>query len=408
MMGGIAALSGDRESPGSLEAMAAALGHRGVISGWSRGARVVSVGGASADEGLGRSGPMSLALDGVILNSEALGKELVSRGAWLPSGASAATVLLQAVTASSGATPVNQLIGALYRVMGGWAVVAAIPSGLVALRDPSGLRPLWMGRRDGVWGVATESSALVAGGLDVLRGLAPGEMVLLGNSVESVRPFSRGAVRPCLRERVVGLRLDARVDDGGSPMDGYGLRHALGEVLAERHGAPADVVVALDGAAGPVGAGFAARAGIPLVPAWACGAPSWVASPSAVLEKRVVLTILGDLPATDLAGAVGGLRRAGASSVHVRRALPMRLSACPLGVDRTPWHGSPDASSSARAAELGLVARADSISALALEEVQERLGGVLAEGCGGCMGGQLAEGAGISPPTSQLALFQLG
>src|SRR5690606_6002522 len=68
------------------------------------------------------------------------------------------------------------------RARGGYAVIAHISSfGMVAFRDPHGIRPLCLGKREtenGVeWMLASESVALTGCGFALVRDIAPGEAV---------------------------------------------------------------------------------------------------------------------------------------------------------------------------------------------------------------------------------------
>src|SRR6185369_4667889 len=76
------------------------------------------------------------------------------------------------------------------RVRGSYAVIALIAShGLLAFRDPFGIRPLTIGKRmaeDGrvEWAIASESLLHESGGYESVRGVAPGEAVFITNGGE--------------------------------------------------------------------------------------------------------------------------------------------------------------------------------------------------------------------------------
>jgi len=121
------------------------------------------------------------------------------------------------------------------RCTGGYAVVMMIIGyGIVAFRDPSGIRPLVLGERD-VDGkkdymVASESVALDVLQFDRLRDVQPGECVYVENSgVLHSREFD-GEVRhtPCIFEYVYFARPDSILDD----LSVYKARLRMGEQLA--------------------------------------------------------------------------------------------------------------------------------------------------------------------------------
>ena len=120
------------------------------------------------------------------------------------------------------------------RVQGSYAVVALIAGfGLLAFRDPWGIRPLCMGRgSDGTVMVASESVALEGTSLRLERDIAPGEAILVHEDgrVESAQCAEHAELHPCIFEYVYLARPDS-VMDGISV---YQARLNMGETLAKR------------------------------------------------------------------------------------------------------------------------------------------------------------------------------
>ncbi len=120
------------------------------------------------------------------------------------------------------------------RVKGSYAVVALIAGhGLLAFRDPYGIRPLCMGKgAEGEFIVASESVAIEGTGYQVDRDLAPGEAVFvdLQGRVHARQCAARPMLHPCMFEFVYLARPDS-VMDGISV---YQARLNLGETLAQR------------------------------------------------------------------------------------------------------------------------------------------------------------------------------
>ncbi len=129
-------------------------------------------------------------------------------------------------------------VGALHkRVRGSYAAIALITGhGLLAFRDPFGIRPLCFGESDGASGpelmVASESVALEGTGHKLLRDVAPGEAIFvdLGGSVHARQCAEHPTLNPCMFEYVYLARPDS-VMDGVSV---YQARLNLGETLAQR------------------------------------------------------------------------------------------------------------------------------------------------------------------------------
>jgi len=120
------------------------------------------------------------------------------------------------------------------RIKGSYAVIALIAGyGLLAFRDPFGIRPLCIGRSaDGTRMLASESVAL-EGTLHTLeRDVAPGEAVFLHNDgrLEAQQCADNSSLNPCVFEYVYLARPDS-VMDGISV---YQARLNMGETLAKR------------------------------------------------------------------------------------------------------------------------------------------------------------------------------
>ncbi len=120
------------------------------------------------------------------------------------------------------------------RVKGSYAVVALIAGhGLLAFRDPYGIRPLCMGKgADGEFIVASESVAIEGTGYQVDRDVAPGEAVFvdLQGQVHARQCAARPTLHPCMFEFVYLARPDSVIDG----ISVYQARLNLGETLAQR------------------------------------------------------------------------------------------------------------------------------------------------------------------------------
>ncbi|KZZ41459.1 MAG: amidophosphoribosyltransferase [Saccharospirillaceae bacterium] len=123
------------------------------------------------------------------------------------------------------------------RVRGGYAVVAMICGyGIIAFRDPNGIRPAIYGSRETENGkeymVASESVALDAAGFKIERDIAPGEAIVLTEQGElfTQQCAENTQLVPCIFEHVYFARPDSIIDG----MSVYKARLHMGEKLAER------------------------------------------------------------------------------------------------------------------------------------------------------------------------------
>jgi amidophosphoribosyltransferase len=122
------------------------------------------------------------------------------------------------------------------RVRGAYAVVALVVGyGILAFRDPHGIRPLVYGRRESAEGleymVASESVAMDALGFELVRDVEPGEAVFI--DVEG-RVYTRQCAEhpfysPCIFEFVYLARPDSIMDN----VSVHKARMRMGEYLAE-------------------------------------------------------------------------------------------------------------------------------------------------------------------------------
>jgi amidophosphoribosyltransferase len=123
------------------------------------------------------------------------------------------------------------------RCRGGYAVVALVPGyGIVAMRDPHGIRPLVYGSRDVngeiEYAVASESVALDVLGFKMIRDVAPGEALYItaagrlhARQCADPRPHT-----PCIFEHVYLARPDSMMDR----ISVYKARLRMGEKLAAK------------------------------------------------------------------------------------------------------------------------------------------------------------------------------
>ncbi len=123
------------------------------------------------------------------------------------------------------------------RVKGAYAVVAMIAgAGVLAFRDPCGIRPAVIGYNETEAGteymVASESVAVDALGFRVLRDIAPGEAVFIDEegNFHSQQCAPESSLNPCIFEYVYLARPDSLID-GASV---YEARLNMGEKLAEK------------------------------------------------------------------------------------------------------------------------------------------------------------------------------
>jgi amidophosphoribosyltransferase len=192
--------------------------------------------------------PCGIALghNGNLINSDALSHELFSQDRRHINTESDSEVLLNCFAhelsrhTRDGLHPDDifaAVDGVYRRCKGGYAAVALIAGvGLVAFRDPNGIRPAVVGRREAPEGpefiVASESVVLDILGFELVSDIAPGECVFITLDGEMHRRVSDLAesYTPCMFEYVYFARPDSMIDD----LSIYKARLRMGEALAEK------------------------------------------------------------------------------------------------------------------------------------------------------------------------------
>ena len=123
------------------------------------------------------------------------------------------------------------------RCRGAYAVVAMIAGyGMLAFRDPFGIRPLIVGVNEGMGGpeyvVASESVALEPLGFSVLRDVAPGEAIFVDQAggFHARQCAANASLNPCIFEYVYLARPDSVID--GTSV--YEARLRMGGALARQ------------------------------------------------------------------------------------------------------------------------------------------------------------------------------
>ncbi|MDY6991776.1 MAG: amidophosphoribosyltransferase [Pseudomonadota bacterium] len=123
------------------------------------------------------------------------------------------------------------------RCRGGYAVVAMITGyGIVAFRDPFGIRPLVFGQHETPQGteyiIASESAAINVLGFELIRDVAPGEALFIDvqGRVYKRQCADNAAYAPCIFEIVYMARPDSIIDG----ISVYKARMRMGKSLAKK------------------------------------------------------------------------------------------------------------------------------------------------------------------------------
>jgi len=293
-------------------------------------------------------GGFAVAHNGNISNAMKMRRTLNRRGSIFQS-TSDTEVIIHLVATSQEVQPLDRIVDALHQVEGAYSLLMLTEQGLIACRDPLGIRPLVMGRIGDSVIFASETVALDVIGAHYERDVQPGEMVLVnGDGVRSFRPFAAANPRPCIFEHVYFSRPDS-VADGTSV---YESRKNIGAELSREAPVEVDIVVPVPDSGVPAAIGYSQASGVPfelgIIRSHYVGRtfiqPSQEvrhlgvklkhnANSALIKGKRVVLIDDSIVRGTTSVKIVQMMRDAGAAEVHMRIASPPTRHSCFYGVD---------------------------------------------------------------------------
>lgn len=333
------------------------------------------------------SGGFAVAHNGNISNAVRVRRDLNRRGSIFQS-TSDTEVIIHLVATSTQRTLLDRLIDAMKQVEGAYSLICLTTEGMIACRDPLGVRPLVMGRLGDSYIFASETVALDVVGATFLRTVEPGEIVIVSDQgVRSHRPFANVRPRPCIFEHIYFSRPDS-VLDGASV---YEVRKAIGAQLARENPVEADYVVPVPDSGVPAAIGYAQESKIPfelgIIRSHYVGRtfiqPSDAvrhlgvklkhnANSALIHGKKLVLIDDSIVRGTTSLKIVQMLREAGAREVHMRIASPPTRHSCFYGVN-TPDRAKLLAAQM-NVAQMNDYIKADSLAFISIDGLYRALG----------------------------------
>lgn len=351
-------------------------------------------------------GGFALAHNGNLTNANTLRRQLISQGSIFQSS-SDTEVFMHLVSTSRADSIEDKLVHALRQVKGAYSLVALQEGMLMGVRDPSGVRPLVIGRLGEGYILTSETCALDIIGAEYERDVEPGEMIIItSEGLRSYCPFEKTPPRFCIFEYVYFARPDSRVEQKSV----YETRKAIGQELAREAGIDADIVVPVPDSGVPAAIGFAQEAGIPfdlgIIRNHYVGRTfieptdqvrhlgvklKHNANSSILAGKRVILVDDSIVRGTTSKKIVNMVREAGATEVHMRIASPPTTHSCFYGVD-TPERSKLLAANHG-VEEMCRLIEADSLSFVSMDGLYRAVGEAkrnngLPQYCDACFSGE--------------------
>ena len=334
-------------------------------------------------------GTLALAHNGNLVNTKELRDELAQNGAIFHTTTDSEVIAYCIARERVHTKSVEEaILHTASKIKGAYGLVIASPRKLIGVRDPLGLKPLCLGKRDDSYVIASESCALTAIGAQFLRDIRPGEIVTITrNGITSNFDLCQSQQAHCIFEYIYFARLDSELD--GIPV--YESRLRAGAALAKAYPADADLVVGVPDSGLAAAQGFSDASGIPFGLAFYKNSyvgrtfikptqkerESSVRLKLSVLEpavrgKNIVLVDDSIVRGTTIANLIHLLKHAGAKNVHVRICSPPFLYPCYFGTD-VPSNKQLIASSHS-VEEIRQLIGADSLGYMRIEDLQSMVG----------------------------------
>jgi amidophosphoribosyltransferase len=293
-------------------------------------------------------GGLSIAHNGNLTNAYQIRRRLVRQGCIFQSTCDTETII-HLIAISHYSTVVDRMIDALRHLEGAYSLIAQTRRKLIGVRDPSGVRPLVLGRRGEAYILASETCAFDIIGAEFVRDVEPGEIVVIDDDgIRSIKPFGKMPSRFCIFEYIYFARPDSVVEGRNV----YDVRKRIGAQLAEESGVPADMIVPVPDSGVPAAIGYAEHSGIPfelgIIRNHYVGRTfieptqnirhlgvklKHNANAARLNGKRVVLVDDSIVRGTTSMKIVDMVRNAGAAEVHMRVSSPPTAHSCFYGID---------------------------------------------------------------------------
>lgn len=332
-------------------------------------------------------GGIALAHNGNLTNASELRQRLVKDGSIFRTSMDT-EVIVHLIAVSKKKNLTEKLIEALEEIKGAFSMVLLTDNRMIGVRDPAGVRPLVLGQLDGAWILASETCAFDIIGADLVREVAPGEVIVIDEEgCHSLKPLPPADPKFCIFEFVYFSRPDSFIHNRHV----YETRINMGRELAIQDTPELDVIVPVPDSGVPAALGYAEQSGVPfqlgIIRNHYVGRTfieptdeirhlgvrlKHNANRSVIKGKRVCLVDDSLVRGTTLRKVVEMIREAGAREIHIRISCPEWIARCHYGVD-TPQNNELLASSNTLE-EMRTFLDVESLAFLSIESLYKAVG----------------------------------
>ena len=204
---------------------------------------------------------LAIAHNGNLTNARRLKGELEARGSIFQTTIDS-EVMVHLIARNMHSGLEEAIVKTVRKIEGAYACTFMTEDELIAFRDPSGLRPLCLGKLNGAYVIASETCAFDLIDAKYERDIEPGEIVIINqDGLKSIRT-RRHHVRKsfCIFELIYFARPDSSIFG----VNVYNVRKKFGEKLAEEYKIDADFAMPFPDSGNYAAIGYCHKSGIPL------------------------------------------------------------------------------------------------------------------------------------------------
>ncbi|WP_405290149.1 amidophosphoribosyltransferase [Methanobrevibacter sp.] len=209
-------------------------------------------------------GFIAMAHNGDIVNSDELKKELIDEGFYFKSDCDSEVIcyMLKKEHYDNDKDVLAAIEAVCKKLVGSYALTILVDGELYGVRDPMGIKPLAIAKRDDEFILASETVAFDVINAEFIRDIVPGEVVHFKNDeINSYMLESAGKCKlsHCMFEYVYFARPDSTIDG----INVYETRMNIGRQLRELYPIDADLVIPVPDSSIPAAIGYSRASGIP-------------------------------------------------------------------------------------------------------------------------------------------------
>jgi len=296
-----------------------------------------------------RDTSIAISHNGNLVNSPELRRELEEQGSIFQTSMDSEVIVHLICKYMNGNTLEEALQMALNRVKGAYTLLIMANDKLIALRDPNGFRPMFVGRLGSAYVFASETCAFDLLEAEYLRCVQPGEMIVVHKGqLKNIQFALPEKTTPCVFELIYFARPDSVIFSE----EVYASRKKMGRALAREAPVEADYVMPFPDSGVYAAVGYAQESKLPFEMAMIRNhyvgrtfiQPSQdmrdfgvrvKLNPvrSMIANKKIIIVEDSIVRGTTIRTRVKKLRELGAKEIHMRVSCPPIRHPCYYGID---------------------------------------------------------------------------